>query len=152
MRFGVSLGAIFAFGITLLVIALFSGESTGGLRIGAGVIGACMISLAMRVMRRGRTGISLNQAGLFETTGREICRIEDIRTIDRGFAALRPSTGFMIRLHEAADPGWSPGLWWRYGRMVGIGGMTPPGQGRAMAEILSAMLADREHRPEAKDP
>jgi hypothetical protein len=47
----------------------------------------------------------------------------------------------MLRLSDKAPRAWYPGLWWRMGRRVGIGGVTSAAQTKAMAEIIAAMIA-----------
>ncbi len=39
---------------------------------------------------------------------------------------------------------WRPGLWWRVGRRIGVGGMTPASQTKFMSEIIAAMIAQRD--------
>jgi hypothetical protein len=39
---------------------------------------------------------------------------------------------------------WVPGLWWRIGKRVGVGGVTPSQPARYMAEVMSAMILERE--------
>ena len=39
---------------------------------------------------------------------------------------------------------WQPGLWWRLGNRIGVGGMTPGSQAKAMAEIIAIKLAQRD--------
>ncbi len=73
-------------------------------------------------------------------TGILVANLEDITTIDRAaFAVFKPSMGFYLKLAEPMPRGWSPGLWWRLGRRVGIGGATNPGEGKAMAEMLQIL-------------
>ena len=38
---------------------------------------------------------------------------------------------------------WWPGLWWSLGNRVGVGGVTSAAHTKAMAEIISAMIAQR---------
>jgi hypothetical protein len=46
----------------------------------------------------------------------------------------------MIRLKTPASRVWAPGLWWRFGKRVGVGGVTPAGQGKAMADVIAARI------------
>ena len=38
---------------------------------------------------------------------------------------------------------WEPGLWWRIGRRIGVGGVTPASQSKVMADLISARLVIR---------
>ncbi|QIE57044.1 hypothetical protein G5B40_17320 [Pikeienuella piscinae] len=80
---------------------------------------------------------------LVDDSGAEICRLDEIERIERGFAFFKPSSGFVLKLTEPRPRGWSPGLWWRLGRRVGVGGATPSRAGRHMADALSGALAMR---------
>ena len=91
-------------------------------------------------------GIVLTESELRSTEGDRIARVDEIEALDRGVLAFKPSNGFMVRTRTAQPRAWRPGLWWRVGRRVGIGGVTPGGQTKAMAEILAALMAEREGR------
>ena len=69
---------------------------------------------------------------------------DDIARVERGAFALRPSNGFLLHLHAPGPRAWAPGLWWRLGRRLGVGGVTAAGQSKGMAEILTAMLVERD--------
>jgi len=89
--------------------------------------------------------IELTRSELRDSTGALIARVADIERVDRGMFAFKPSNGFLIRTKSAAGPRvWTPGLWWRIGRRIGVGGVTPGSQTKVAAEILQMMLAERE--------
>jgi hypothetical protein len=39
---------------------------------------------------------------------------------------------------------WRPGMWWRVGRRIGVGGMTPAHQCKHISEIIAVIMAKRE--------
>lgn len=80
----------------------------------------------------------LTREGLWTSDGVELATVGNIDKVDRGAFAFKPSNGFLVRLKTPGPTGWAPGLWWRHGTFVGVGGVTPPGQTRAMAELLKA--------------
>jgi len=48
------------------------------------------------------------------------------------------------RLRRATQPrAWSPGMWWRMGRRVGIGGTVAAGPAKFMAEQIALRIATR---------
>ena len=65
-------------------------------------------------------------------------------SVDRGAFAFQPSNGFLIRLRAGAERTWQPGMWWRIGTCVGVGGMTPGPQTKFMAETILAMITKRD--------
>ncbi|MGJ8615457.1 MAG: hypothetical protein ACSHWS_01375 [Sulfitobacter sp.] len=96
-------------------------------------------------MRRGTaSSVELTQNELRDADGSLIARVADIQSMDRGFFAFKPSNGFLIKTKTPDTRVWRPGLWWRVGRRIGIGGMTPGHQTKFMSEILAAMMAERD--------
>ncbi|MEM6467663.1 MAG: hypothetical protein AAF679_14350 [Pseudomonadota bacterium] len=77
--------------------------------------------------------------------GRVLFTIDEIQTVDRGFFAFKPASGFLVRLKDGHAHGraFAPGLWWRVGRTVMVGGTTPSGQAKAMADLIKVILAQR---------
>ena len=104
--------------------------------------GALWMADAMR--RATEHGIELTRKELRDTSGVCLARVDDIRVVERGFLAFKPSNGFLIRTKTAGSRRWRPGMWWRLGRQIGVGGVTPASQTKPMSEILSAMLAERD--------
>ncbi|WP_116084524.1 hypothetical protein [Tropicimonas sp. IMCC34011] len=111
----------------LFVIALAAGALAG----------------AVALFRAGRAELILTREALTDGEGREIFRVSKVVGVDRGVLAVKPSNGFLVRLSEPGGMHWSPGLWWRVGRRVGVGGLTAPSRTKAMAEGLSLLVAER---------
>ena len=80
---------------------------------------------------------------LVDDSGVELCALDEIETVERGFALFKPSGGFALLLNVEKPRGWSPGLWWRFGRRVGIGGATPGRSGRNMADAITMAITLR---------
>ncbi|WP_147112795.1 hypothetical protein [Tateyamaria sp. syn59] len=106
-------------------------------------LGGGALWIAEKMRRATALTLELTPEELRDSTGQIVARTEDIHSIDRGMFAFKPSNGFLLRLNTSGDRAWRPGLWWRLGNRVGIGGMTPGHQAKFMAEILSAMIAER---------
>ena len=113
------------------------------------VLGVGTLWLSRRLTVATRTRIELTAGGLRDGTGRVVAPIGRIAAVERGAFALKPSNGFLVRLSEPAAAAWQPGLWWRVGRRVGVGGVTPSAQGRMMADALAALLAMRDRDGDA---
>ena len=77
-----------------------------------------------------------------DSSGTVLARIDEIRSVVRGTFALKPSNGFTLVLNSKKPRAWMPGLWWRLGRRVGVGGVTNAGQAKFMAERISMMIKD----------
>ena len=108
------------------------------------LVGLGALWLADRMRRATMGQIELTETALRDSDGTVIAELADIRGVDRGAFAFKPSNGFMLRTERANERDWRPGLWWRMGRRIGIGGMTPGHQTKVMSEIIAAQLAQRE--------
>ena len=106
-------------------------------------LGGGSLWIAEKMRRATALTLELTTEALRDSSGALVARTEDIHSLDRGMFAFKPSNGFLLRLSTSGDRAWRPGLWWRLGNRVGVGWMTPGHQAKFMAEILSAMIAER---------
>lgn len=102
------------------------------------------IWLACAMWRATRHRVQLTPKGVRGSDGTIIAPIEQIKAVERGAFAFKPSNGFLIRLHARAEPVWQPGLWWRFGRRIGIGGMTPAAETKMMSDMIAILLSERK--------
>lgn len=103
--------------------------------------GVAMLFLAERLRRATTMVIELTQTEVRDSSGAILARLEDIRSVERGTFAFKPSNGFTLVMHTKKPRAWAPGLWWRLGRRVGVGGVTVAGQSKLMAEQIALMIA-----------
>ena len=73
---------------------------------------------------------------LFDDSGAEICHLDDVVELEKGLHLFKPSSGFVLKLKTRQQAAWSPGLWWRVGHRVGVGGATPGRRAKAMADAI----------------
>ena len=140
-NFGVAMQA--GLGLFLLfVVAVQPATNLGGTLILA-AMGVFMLWFAWRFWKATAGALVLTTEGLFDSNGRHFCDFKDIEKVDRGFFAFRPSAGFLILLKEPGQRGWAPGLWWAFGKHIGIGGATGRPAGKQMADIISVMMTER---------
>lgn len=135
-------------GAILIWIAASSAEGSAVVRALSAALGAAALWGAWRVWGATMGEIVLTEAGLFDQTGRLLCPIGEIERVESGILAFKPSGGFMLRLARPAPPGWVPGLWWRRGRRMGVGGSVNARQAKAMAETIAVMVLRREQGEE----
>jgi len=139
----IALGILGVLGFLLAYL----GFSVQGMIVGRIVLiiaGGLSIWATTRMFLATSRSIELTQDELRETSGEVIARLENIKKIDRGTFAFKPSNGFIIILNAPMNRNWRPGLWWRTGRRIGIGGVTNAGQNKALAEILTVEVAKRD--------
>lgn len=130
----------------LLVLLAFAGMAEGpGLRLVLLLAGLGAGWFSSRLWRSSATGLILDARGLREAGegGRWIAPIEALERVERGPFAFKPSNGFLLKTRGAGPRVWRPGVWWRVGRRVGVGGVLDAGQARAAAEVLEAALAQQ---------
>lgn len=142
-RLGVSLALLVALGILLCWVGLTVPIGAVA-RLAFAAIAAGVLWIAVRQAQSGQRAILLTADGLVDDTGRPIAPLGQIASVDRGAFAFKPSNGFLVRLSAPMGRAWMPGLWWRLGSRIGVGGITPAAEGRLMAERLQALLAERD--------
>ena len=110
------------------------------------VLGVAILVLAQMAWRGSSQGIVLREDGLFAEDGAPIAPLDDIASVDRALFSLKPSNGFLVRLARPLGRAWVPGMWWRLGRRVGIGGVTRGADTKIVADALATMVARRDER------
>ncbi|MFV0359612.1 hypothetical protein [Tropicimonas sp.] len=136
---------LFALGGTLIYLGLARPPDSLPLQAFLLALGAAVLALGNALRQATANRLELTHEVLRESTGRVVARVDRIVAVERGAFAIKPSNGFLLRLSGPEPDGnrWAPGLWWRLGRRVGVGGITSAGEGKAVAELLSAMIAER---------
>lgn len=107
------------------------------------ICGGLSFAAALKLWRATSDGLVLTAESLADTQGRVLCHCGDIAGLDRGTFALKPSNGFVLRLRGSMPLGWAPGVWWRIGSRLGIGGVLPADQTKFMAQVIAGIVAAR---------
>lgn len=143
--------ARWAFGVAMLfflgALVVYLGISAPGLgfvtRIALVVLGSMFLLSGERSRRTRHVTLTLTDQRLYDSEGRELARLDQITGVDRGVMAFKPSNGFLLHLNTKPGRIWVPGLWWRLGRFVGVGGSTQSGPAKFMAELIAMKVAQR---------
>jgi hypothetical protein len=130
-------------GLLVIAIILTERSGTGVLQFLGLALGVAALALAAIVWRATSVGLVLTAEALRDGAGRLLTPVAAIEAVDRGAFAFKPSNGFGLRLAAPVPMGWAPGLWWRFGRKLGVGGITSGVEARHMAQTISALLAER---------
>lgn len=131
---------LLALGLLLLYLAVDTPPASLFLQVFLIALGLGSLLMAESIRRATATGLVLTEEGLIDGTGRVLCSFDNIEGVERGAFAFKPSNGFLVRLRRPEPRAWQPGLWWRFGRRLGIGGVTPAGQGKYMADVIALRL------------
>lgn len=145
VRRWMAIGFTAGLGAACLLFAVLSPPAGPGWIAFLLALGVGAIWMSRRLALATRTRLELTSGGLRDGTGRVLAPIGRIVSVERGAFAFKPSSGFLVRLSAPGGTAWQPGLWWRVGRSVGVGGVTPSAEGRAMADALTALLVRRDH-------
>ncbi|WP_372833966.1 hypothetical protein [Puniceibacterium confluentis] len=125
----------------LLIYVAAATPPSAGWQIFLVLLGACALWLGYALMQATTLILQLTANELRDSEGTVLARIADIEKIDRGVFAMKPSNGFTLILKRPLARSWRPGLWWRLGRRVAVGGVTPGSQTRPMADVIAALVA-----------
>ncbi|MCY3983021.1 MAG: hypothetical protein OXC72_14290 [Roseovarius sp.] len=135
-------GALSILGLFLIWIMLTQSQGGVAWQLFLAASGTGALWLAMNMWRATGGAIELTREVLRTSDGEIIAKIADIASLDRGMFAVKPSNGFTIRLKAGSQSRWKPGLWWRLGRWVGVGGVTSGSQTRAMAHVIYTLMKE----------
>lgn len=138
-------GMLIVLGALLLYIAAATPPAPGWL-VFLLVMGVGALVLASLMWRRTAVALVLTEDGLYDDSGAEIAPMAAITRINRGAFAIKPSNGFTLELDRPGARAWVPGVWWRLGRRVAVGGVLNAREAKMASDILTAKLAMRQRR------
>lgn len=136
-----AMGTLVGLGLILLWLAAIAGGGALWPRGGFLVAGLLSLGFGWRMWQATSVGLVLTEAALFDSTGRLLAEVDHIKRVERGVFAFKPSNGFLLHLDQRMGRVWQPGLWWRLGAKLGVGGVCNGAQTRAMADIIAIKLA-----------
>ncbi|MGB0959994.1 MAG: hypothetical protein ACPGVK_07070 [Halocynthiibacter sp.] len=102
--------------------------------------GGFSIFIGYRLYQATAHQIYLSEDALWCSDGTHICDVADIEALNRGVFAMKPSNGFTIVLKTKASALFYPGLFWRVGRRIGVGGVVRGAEAKPMAEMIETMM------------
>ncbi|MFN3822576.1 MAG: hypothetical protein ACK4RN_01235 [Pseudorhodobacter sp.] len=134
---------LLSLGVFVLYLALWEPPSSISLRLFLLVFGAIVIFGCLRLWQSTEAGLELTARELREAGGRRLALVSEMQSASRGPFAFKPSNGFMVVLDRSGPAAWAPGLWWRVGRRIGVGGVTSSNEARFMAEAINDLIVAR---------
>ena len=121
----------------MLILLAFVQPPAFGWQLFLIALGAGTLVVAERLRSATMLGLIMTETDLRDTSGQILTTLGNIKSVDRGAFAFKPSNGFVLRLHKSAPRVWAPGLWWRFSTRIGVGGVTPAGPAKYMAEQIA---------------
>lgn len=135
-------GVIYLLGVMLIYVAIATPPTLVLMLIVLGMgIGAMLLGEKLR--RATLTKIIMTEDAIISSDGTVLAQMDQIISVDRGAFAFKPSNGFTLKLETKQPRSWAPGLWWRIGRYVGVGGVVSAGQSKFMAEQIALRVVAR---------
>lgn len=129
-------------GLGVIVIWLAANHPAPSAGLLAGLLALALASFAFAAItwRATALGLELTEAELRDTNGRRLFELSEVSAIEKSVLSWKPAGGFAVVLNEPRSRVWVPGLWWRVGRRVMIGGATNSGEAKAMADLMRMEL------------
>ena len=143
VRRWLGVGILVSIGVMALYVAFAAAPDFAGQAFLVSV-GLLSLWVADKMRRATELWIELTPSELRDSSGKLIAKVEDIQKLESGFLAFKPSNGFLISTASSQSWVWLPGVWWRFGRRIGIGGVTPASQTKGMAQIIAMMVATQD--------
>jgi len=111
------------------------------------LVGAWCLYISWRMWVVTGVRLELTKDELREQNGRVLFAIEELERVDRGFFAFKPANGFLIKLKDKTTRGraYAPGLWWRAGRTIMVGGVVSGRQAKAVADLIKVLILERDN-------
>ena len=135
-------GVLFGLGGLLIYVGLVRPPEPGWL-VFLLAMGVGSLWIGERLRRATKIDIELTETEVRDSAGSLLAHLDDVVSVERGAFALKPSNGFTLVLRKRAPRAWVPGMWWRLGNRVGVGGTTPAGPAKFMAEQVALRIAMR---------
>ena len=94
------------------------------------------------------TGIIIHfLSGLFNIDGSVICEIDDIERIDVSPYTFKSANGFIVILKTKSSFKSIPGLYWRLGKRLSIGGLVSKNESKFLSQTLLSFFEENKNKP-----
>ena len=96
--------------------------------------------------RYSKMGFLINQEGLFNLDKSLICRIDEIDQIDTSPYTFKSANGFIVILKTKNSFKTVPGLYWRLGKRISIGGLIAKNESKFVSSTLLQFFEKQKNR------
>ena len=140
----IGVGAMCVLGALLLYVALAEPPAHFLWQAFLLVLGGFALWFATRMWEATSHALILTDEALVDTDGTVLARLDEIAKVDRSTFAMKPSNGFLVILKAPQSRAWRPGLWWRMGRRIAIGGVTSGAATKPVADMIAVQIATQD--------
>lgn len=139
----IGVGAMLLLGALLVYVALAEPPANVAWQLFLLAVGAFALWFSARMWASTGHALILTKDALSDSDGTVIATMDQIAKVDRSMFAMKPSNGFLLILKEPGARAWRPGLWWRIGKRVAVGGVTSGAATKPVADMIAFQLAER---------
>jgi len=139
----VAVGMIVVLGAIVLGVAIARPPEFFAWMLFLVFFGAGCLWMAWSMWQATGVELELTRSELREVGGRTLCTLDNVERVDRGAFAFKPAGGFLVKLKQPVGVVYSPGVWWRAGRALAVGGVTARQDGKNVADMMIVMLVER---------
>lgn len=127
--------------LILAILLLYEGLSffiVSGERLGFILVGIFLLGLTYLFYFNTGKALILYEDRLVSTDGELLFELNNVASIENGLFSFKPSNGVLFHLKEPMSLKWKLGLWWRFGKRVGIGGCTQKSSINLAVEVIKS--------------
>ena len=95
-----------------------------------------------------KVGFLINEQGLFNLDKSPICKMHEIDRVDASPYTFKSANGFIIILKTKNSFESVPGLYWKLGKRISIGGLVSKNESKFLAGLLMQFLEKQKCKPE----
>ncbi|MEO0344428.1 MAG: hypothetical protein AAF198_13420 [Pseudomonadota bacterium] len=135
------------FPATLIVAIMIQGSITHVLSaVILLAIAALFMWAAWRMWNAPHFGIVFDGDSLKTEDGATIAKMSEIQSVQVGLFVMRPSNGFMMMMKQPGIFPTRPGVVWRQGRRIGIGGILRSSEAKSIGRAIQVELDRLAHK------
>ncbi len=127
--------------LVLAILLLYEGLAffiVSGERLGFVLVGLFLLGLTYLFYSNTGKSLILYEDRLVSTDGELLFEVNNVASIENGLFSFKPSNGVLFYLKEPMSFKWKLGLWWRFGKRVGIGGCTQKSSINFAVEVIKS--------------
>lgn len=137
----IGVGAMLLLGALLVWVAFSEPPENRLWQLFLVVVGGFALWFSARMWEATGHALILTEEALIDSDGTVLARLDEIEKVDRSAFAMKPSNGFLILLKSPAKRAWRPGLWWRWGKRIAVGGVTSGAATKPVADMMQVKIS-----------
>ena len=110
------------------------------------LLGLVLLALWFKrfLKRYSKVGFQINSTGLYDLETNLICKIDDIHKVDVSPYTFKSANGFIVFSKTKSKFRSVPGLYWRLGNRISIGGLISKNESKFLSTTLLALIDENK--------